>query len=731
MSTATASSSAAPLSFAQKLAANINSEKKAKESNKPANNNAKTESTGISSRGRGGRGAAGASRGGSSRGRGGRSSAAPATSNGESNGAESSDAAESSEEKQPRVKKEYKPVEKCDLPNERDYQTKSKQIEFQIAEITKKAEALTATIDAEAEKRKKIREDNSGLIDSSKSAQKERQEAFAKLNSLKAQLDQVDAAVQVKKEKLEKQRKDLKFTELADLEARIKQIEYKLETSNLPLNTEKQYIQEIKTLNSQRDAVRAYNSANSEFKENKVDTSELQTQFKAQKAVVNKLKEAEAGQQKEFEQFKLGQTSANTTITEAIEQRKALHAQRKAKNDELWQLKRAFEQQKWQHSMWLKQEEYRKKKEQWEEKKRKHEEWLAHKADREASRKQRDEEYKARQAEYEEAERKAVEEAEAAEAARDPWEEEKLTVAELQKYLRSLLPKQEQKQEAKEESKASAEDLNKTFKGKQGTALVSKKKNADHLFESVVKAKDSSKPVTAKQGKAQNKLLSHVPDTIHRFALLELAAPVTAADVPTALAKLDEKEQWLQTAPRELKQQKKEAAKKAQQESKQNKKGQQNNVNRSDSAAFPGLKSAGEEEPEPEAPGAEPQAPQLEPQPQISPQINENINSTAATTSNQSTSSQNDENNGKSPNKSDKKPAKNNEATAAAAPTPPARASVPAVNHFDPNAAEMAAAKLSNSSATTFSAKPTATSNNEPHEPSEAESAAAAALGAL
>jgi hypothetical protein len=152
-------------------------------------------------------------------------------------------------EKKPRKQREQRdPPPKANQPDKAAFDKMTATIEAEIEKRKKTVEGLTPQIKAETEKRNKARiafqeslKQMKALRDVQTAASKAREAANAKLLKLETELE-------TRKKKLDQQRKDIKFKSGDSIDAEIAQIEYQMHHTSLSLKEEKEAMAAIKAL---------------------------------------------------------------------------------------------------------------------------------------------------------------------------------------------------------------------------------------------------------------------------------------------------------------------------------------------------------------------------------------------------------------------------------------------------------------------------------------------------
>jgi len=379
--------------------------------------------------------------------------------------------------------------------------------------MEEKMDAITKEIDALKEKKDKLSEkinSRSGIKDEFFSKKSEISAKIAgfkeKIDALHAQKDELQKGVAEKKgektqmvQDMKKMKASIGYKTEEEMDNRMRQIEYRLQTETIPLKEEKDLLKEIQELKRNRPKVAQVNKmeeglnsfdAGGGVKETLSTINEQIRNWMQEKAKVLE-------ERKKLEEEYDGKVGDNSLY----EERNKLNEKIREKQEERNKVRDAFR------------EEERKFREMLNKKKQEQQERYA--AEREA-----------RQKEWEDRNRqKKVEKLD-----EQPFVTEITLIEQTIKFCKSLtgVKEVEKKEEAKEIE----------HKNLDGLQVLSKKDERDEFWFEPTKAKKSkgSKP-KGKEG--SSKPIKHNAETFKLFDQLKLDAPITLDDIPPVVEKLE------------------------------------------------------------------------------------------------------------------------------------------------------------------------------------------------
>ena len=334
-----------------------------------------------------------------------------------------------------------------------------------------------------------------------------------KLSAMKGAADKIETERRSAKQ-------TMKFTKVEDIQAEIRRLEKKQETTSMSLQEEKRIIKEIDALNASKKTVAALKGKEQELEDSKEQRAIITAELKAkdadidavQKAIdekqelVKTLSEKDTDHRDKLTKFFSERDAVKEEINQNFKEKNALQNEFRAKNDEYFTYTRAVKaQQKLQYE---------------EEKKR------------------REEEKQAYVAKLEEEEMKKI-----------PYEEEQALCDYLAKYLTTayLEPLEKGGEEGDEDTK---EDVVPVADNPFANLKPVNKKTDDVFLQM-----GSAKKIRQKKSKQVKKQDKQAPfklnmDTFEQFALIDLIPPTSLEEVSKSVEELKAKKEWYSKQPR-------------------------------------------------------------------------------------------------------------------------------------------------------------------------------------
>jgi uncharacterized coiled-coil DUF342 family protein len=409
-----------------------------------------------------------------------------------------------------KVKEEPRPedlIPKVAMPNKEEYDEKLAAVQADIDKIQKQQQDLAKRIsersggkDEYQAKRVELRAELdhwSGLIDGCKSQKDE----------ISKTLGDAKAEGQQQRSELNKMKKSIGFTSETEIDQEIARIEFKMHHSSVSLKEEKQLMDQIKQLKKDRPKVAGIHKLESSIgsddkglslKESRKSISEqMGMYFEEKKKVSEKLKELNE------------QRKAETgDLPALIEEREGLSGkvrEMSAKRQQIRAEHRAAEQ-----------------------------EYYAYQAEIRKMRQERSaQERQARQADYDKEKRVR----EAAKLDDPPHTSEITLIEQTIAFCKTF---------SKESGAAAVEEKKEIVHGNlDGMEVMVSKKDRDEDMYFVPskgkKSKGKAKAAAAEGSEGKGKPIKHSAETFQLFNQLKLDAPITTADIPGLLEKLEEK----------------------------------------------------------------------------------------------------------------------------------------------------------------------------------------------
>jgi len=313
------------------------------------------------------------------------------------------------------------------------------------------------------------------------------------------------------KQAVNKMKKSIGFTSEADIDQRIADIEFKMWTESVSLKDEKNYINEIKELKKNKPKVSQVTQMEGKLQDFKNDSGlslkEQRNEINGQMAT---FREQKKGIQERLAALQEERKAQMGDMPEILEKKDVIQkkiqekiAERSTLRDEFNVAKRAFseylnEQRK------IKQERYQ-------------------------------EEQKSRQAEYKI--RQMEKKVEALDE--QPFVSEIVLIEQTIKFCKTLVG------EKSEEKKVEAKDT--VFNNKEGEEVMMSKSSRNEEMYYVATKKGKAAKKGKAEGDVSKKPIKHNAETFKLFDSLKLDAPITTADVPALLVKLDAQMEMYQT----------------------------------------------------------------------------------------------------------------------------------------------------------------------------------------
>jgi len=405
-------------------------------------------------------------------------------------------------------KKEKKSEEdeapKMQAPDFEAHQEKQNKVQEVIDKLQKESQQLTA----EMQGRSSGKED---FFTKKAVIRAELDEVSSKMNVLQEQKEGISKALGDRsaesgamKEEVKKMKKSIGFTSEADIDERIRSIEDKMQHESLSLKDEKAYMVEIKELKKNKPKVSQVSQLENKLQDFKNDSGlslkEQRNEINGQMAA---FRETKKGIQERLAALQEERKAQLGDMPEILEKKDVIQkkiqekiAERTTMRDEFNVAKRAFQ-------------EYLS-----EQRKIKQERYQTEQTARQA-------EYKIRQME------KKVEALD-----EQPFVSEIVLIEQTIKFCKSLVgEKEESKKEVEKET---------VFNNKEGEeVLMTKSSRNEEMYYAATKKGKAAKKAKPAGGDGAKKPIKHNAETFKLFDSLKLDAPITTADVPALLEKLD------------------------------------------------------------------------------------------------------------------------------------------------------------------------------------------------
>jgi len=401
-------------------------------------------------------------------------------------------------------KEEEDDTPKMKEPDYTAYDESVKAIQDKIDKLQKEKEALQAKITERSSGKDGFQAQRAEIRGELDEISKQMDAIKEQRDKIKQMLGDKRAEGAALKEEMGKMKKSLGYTNVEDINARIAQINYKMQHESLTLKQEKDYMAEIKELNRDKPKLSQLSNLNS-----KLDNFDAGTDLREKQKELNEqfgmLYEKKKGVQEKFRELQDSRTAQEGDLGAVRDEKTAKQDKIRELIEERNKLRDAFNEEKRAYRVFQ------------DEQRRKRQEAMAGQ----------------RKAEAEERQRARLERQ--VEALDDqPYVEELARVEQCTRYCKTLVP---------DEAKAEAEEKKETvFNNKDNEVVLLKKddRNDEGIVAATkVKAKKSSKKKGG--GDASKQKITLNMDSFKDWAFLGLPPPMFLSDIPELLTKLEEK----------------------------------------------------------------------------------------------------------------------------------------------------------------------------------------------
>jgi len=402
-------------------------------------------------------------------------------------------------------------INRVEEPDKKEFEEKRQAIQDKMNALQKQLKTLSNKIGEKSHGRDDFQQKKSKLLE----ALTKEGSAIAELKAAKDNImESLKAANQQARDAkidLKKMKSEVKYTTTADIDEKIKQLDFKLVTESLTLHEEKKILEEIKQLKKNKPLVKQVNAKEQQLTEMaSVDSSstmkeKLDTIKKEMDSHFQRKQELSA----QLDSLKQEREAQTGDVKGLYDDRDSLNAQNRTLKKELDELNEEFYQKQ--------------------------------KAFRDYIREVREQKWQKQQAEIEDRRKaKNLEDRKRRVEKLDemPHQHEITLLEQTIKFCKSFQPKQAATQEEKKETAYDNPD----------THLVLKSKT-DREEEYYFAPSAGKKGKKAKKGgeAAGSKAIKHNAETFKLFTSLKMDCPVTTDDIPKTLEKLEEEmENYLQ-----------------------------------------------------------------------------------------------------------------------------------------------------------------------------------------
>merc|ERR1719353_2453353 len=330
------------------------------------------------------------------------------------------------------------------------------------------------------------------------------------MDAIKQQKDQIAKMLGDKKAEnaeakaeMSKMKKSMTYTNEADIDARIRDIEYKMQHETLNLKDEKAYMKEIAELKKNKPKLSQLSQLS-----NKVENLDAGTDLQAKKRELNEqfsiLYEKKKGISEKFKELQDSRSQKEGDLGQVREQKDAKQTKIRELIEERNKLRDAFTEEKRQYKIFQ------------DEQRRIRNEKMAE---------ERKKEQEARRLKQLEREVEALDD--------QPFVDELTRIDQCTRFCKSLLPQDTEKKEV------AKKDIVHNNKGEE-TVLLSKEARAAEEFyfaPSKVKSKKGKKQAGADSGDASKKKINLNMSNFADFQFLNLAPPMYVSEIPDLIIK--------------------------------------------------------------------------------------------------------------------------------------------------------------------------------------------------
>eukprot|EP00932_Pfiesteria_piscicida_P018637 SRR837773.5487.p2 GENE.SRR837773.5487~~SRR837773.5487.p2 ORF type:complete len:493 (+),score=345.42 SRR837773.5487:56-1480(+) len=334
-------------------------------------------------------------------------------------------------------------------------------------------------------------------------------EFSAKIDALMARKGEIQKAMGDKRQEgvemrneLNKMKKSVGYTNEADIDERIAQIEKRMVTESIPLKEEKDLLKEISELKKRRPQVSRVKAMEGNLAQRDFG-GDLKEQLSIINADMAQYRDGKRLVQDELKALMDGRNSQVGDLSDIFAKRDGVNEKIKAKIQERNELRDKFRAEEREFNNYLRQQREKRAAAMAEERAAKQAEWNKQKLIRAAEK-----------------------------LDEQPHISEMALIEQCMAFCKSLVATKDE--DVKEEKKEIQHDL------KQGEELLVKKEDRDEFFfvpTAKKKSKSKSKGTKAEGGSA--KAIKHNAATFRLFDSLKLNAPITTDDIPATLEELD------------------------------------------------------------------------------------------------------------------------------------------------------------------------------------------------
>jgi hypothetical protein len=399
------------------------------------------------------------------------------------------------------------PVDPCFQPDDVAFHESQSALKKQLSEARLRSQEIDTALAQLQIKRNAALEVLKPTAQLLRNVKANKQEIYGHLEMNKNKQDKVLEAIATEKESLRQMKRNLQFKSEDAIDAVVDELERSMSQSGLSLREEKSIISKIRVIKGKKAELKAVAEKEQAFANRPDGIAPLKAEKEKLYQQLTEFKNQEKGLYSQVESLRGELDTLNKEMQALKEEKSALYELRKNAKAELEQLKEDHDwavQQFWMYQRWLKYQRY-----------------IANKKakeEQEAYRKQK------------EAER------EAEEAKLDPYQEQKDLCAAMESYLQRFIVegRSNVREEGEREEPVVIPDIDDDDWGFGGFVQSQKKK---------------SKKNRRQRRSVEIVGITHSPDVFGDFAKLGIEVPMSVADVPEALKKVQELKKFYDNAP--------------------------------------------------------------------------------------------------------------------------------------------------------------------------------------
>ena len=391
-----------------------------------------------------------------------------------------------------------------------------------LTEITdakqKRIEEIKAVVNTKRDHRKQSANENQPMRDRLAELTTLANAKIAERNALRSELATKDERRNAIRDAANAMRTVSKFLTNESIDAEIARIDHKISHETMSLTEEKKLVDQIKTLNKNRDFVKEYAEKQAQINDFESARKTFSERIRAKDAEINALKADQAKIRSILDASKSKDDAANADVPKLIEEKNVAYEVIKATREEMRVLREAHKKEE--DKYWAREKQFR----------------AYQKAEKQKQWEAGQEERKAR-----EEERKRWE----LENAPEPFEEEVAACDTLLTYLSKFDSRAAAAAKKEEESAATTESVTKAM---DGMVLLKRDEDDDDMFAVSSRYNKKSKKQNGKKNQSNDDERMQLSlDTLGYFAKISVGAVSKTSEVPSAVDAIKaKKEEFLE-----------------------------------------------------------------------------------------------------------------------------------------------------------------------------------------